>query len=134
MHDVELLPFGPGKTQLWASAAVRAAIADHHKSTQPTGRLLMLLKRYTQNGFRCYEGGKGCPIKYEWDGVYRIGPGDLFRIIGFYENGSRSVFVAIDAFTKRGTELSAAERRRIEAVAKVLSDGTWRKKTNGNHQ
>ena len=89
------------------------------------------LMRYAQNGFLLYE-GKEKPIRHEWDGVYRIGhPVDLFRILGFYEDDTKTNFIVIDAWMKGGQRLSASEQARIDAIATVKKNGLWRRKTNG---
>ncbi len=57
------------------------------------------LKRYAERGFREYEGDKS-PIRSEWNDVWRVGHSStLFRLIGFYEDDDKEVFIAIDAFT-----------------------------------
>jgi hypothetical protein len=67
----------------------------------PKGIAMKNLERYSKNGLWKYDRGRGSPVKPEWGGVYRIAPTrSLFRIYGFYEGGSLSDFIAIDAFTR----------------------------------
>jgi hypothetical protein len=123
MHDVSELFWDIScQTKIWISAAARKGIADYHQKK----RVMMLLERFATRGFQNFEGPKR-PIAPEWDGVYRFNPGTLFRITGFYEGGSRTSFIAIDAMLKRQTKLSSAERRRIDEVARVRKENDWRK-------
>ncbi len=61
------------------------------------------------------------PIRHEWDGVFRIGDESLFGVIGYFDvDGS---FLAIDAYLKSGTKLSAPQRKRIDDVAALKQNG-----------
>ena len=116
----ELFPDEPCKTRIWLADRVAKAIGHDAK-------LLKKLKRYAKNGFEYYE-GKDFPLRYEGDGIYRIGHrDDLFRIIGFYAGGSKSAFIAVDAFTKPGQKLSKPQRDRIHLAGRIKRDGTWRR-------
>lgn len=129
MIDVnEVFPGRPQKTRLYASAAVIKGIEQYQKRRERhRGQLVKKLYYWAQNGFELFEGDKS-PIRHEWNGVYRIGQQiDLFRIIGFYEDGQKKSFIAIDAFMKTDQRLTESERHRIDAVAKVRKDGNWRK-------
>ena len=107
------------ETRIWLAERVAKAIGND-------ARLLKKLKQYAENGFLLYE-GKDFPLRLEKPGVYRIGHrNDLFRIIGFYAGSSRSEFIAADAFKKRGQSLSKSQRERIDRVARIKRDGTWR--------
>src|SRR4051812_6669723 len=113
MHEVEELFAGVlCQTRFWISDAATKAI-DDYLSTRPqeAGKLAAKLKYYAQAGFLRFE-GEGNPIKHEWDGVYRIAWEGLFRIVGFYEDDRKKDFIAIDAFLKKKTKLSAKERDR----------------------
>jgi hypothetical protein len=127
----DLFPGTACATRLLFSRAVTEAIAEYAgKNKRHGGQLLSRLQMYAKNGFHLFEGEKR-PIRPEWGGVYRIGhPVDLFRIIGFYADGSRGSFVAIDAFVKRGHGLGASERRRIDAVAAVKKNRLWLRRTD----
>ncbi len=130
MCEVEELFAGAShRTRIWMSKACRKAVNDYcRKREKHRGMLLHKLKRQAEAGFGLFEGPQS-PIRHEWDGVYRVGyPIDLFRILGFYEDGSRRNFIAIDAYTKHGQKLSATDRHRIDAVAKIKRDGQWRKR------
>lgn len=108
------------RTDLWLSRAVVNALASEVW-------MLDKLDHWTRAGFTDYT-GKGKPIRYEWDGVHRIGTTrSQFRLIGFYDGKPGACFIAIDAFTKRKQQLSAKERRRIDEVARVRRDGRWRR-------
>jgi hypothetical protein len=129
MHDVEeLFPGVLCQTRVWTSAVVRNGIAEFCQANRRHGeQLLRSLRQYAVNGFALYEGDDR-PIRHEGQHVYRIGRRiSKFRIYGFYEDGTRRTFIAIDAFTKRGTKLSAAERGRVDTVARVRDNGLWRK-------
>jgi hypothetical protein len=89
---------------------------------------LKALEHYATSGFARFEGEKA-PIRYEVDGVWRVAyEPSLFRLIGFYEDGGKTTFVAIDAFKKRGQQLSGPERARIKEVARVRHEGDWRRR------
>ncbi len=91
---------------------------------------LRKLKYYAERGFESLEHGDG-PIRYEANGVYRIGhSSSLFRLIGFYGDVKKEEFVIIDAFTKGGQKLSAPQRRRIAEVARIRQRTLrWRKRS-----
>ena len=127
MHKVTELKLGEAcVTRVWLSMKALREIERFRRRGDPEGAFLKRMQRYAKAGFRKWEGGHGYPIKYEWDGVYRVRPtGGLFRIIGFYENDDRSRFIGIDAFMKKKMKLSAAERQRIDAVADVKRAGSW---------
>ncbi len=129
MHEVAELRLGPScRTRVWLSEKAQKEIKKFRKNSDPDRVFLKRLKRYAQNGFWFYEGDKQ-PIQHEWDDVYRIRPTDsLFRIIGFYENEDRAHYIAIDAFLKKGQQLTDGQRRRIDAVAAVKRDGDWKRK------
>src|SRR6266545_502161 len=126
MYEVEELFAGdPCRTKLWVSVQVSRAISDFAlKNRRSVEQLLKRLQHYTKNGFSNYEGDG--PIRYEWDGVYRIGhKSNLFRIIGFYDGG-KTEFIAIEAFTKHGQKLSKPEKNRINEVVRVKEQRLWR--------
>lgn len=79
------------------------------------------------NHLRLFE-GNNLIIRHEWGGIYRFGLySSLFRIYGFYEDVSRSSFIAIDAITKGKQKLNKAERKRIENVLEVKINHNWRR-------
>lgn len=116
----ELFPDVHCETRVWlADRVVRAIGRD--------ARLIKKLKRYAENGFRFYE-GKEFPLRYEGNGVYRIGHrGDLLRIVGFYAGETASEFIAVDAYRKRGQGLSKPQRDVVEEAARIKREGTWRR-------
>jgi len=116
------------RTEVWISDDALAAIEKYvRKKENPRGFLLKKLKHYAMNGFENYVGSDK-PIRHEWDGVYRIGhDNNLFRVLGFFDGRGDGIFISADAYLKRGQDLSAADRRRINAVARIKAEGTWRK-------
>lgn len=116
------------ETEVWASEDVVRAIDELPEGSKERSVVLGKLVYYARAGFRKHE-GKGCPIRNEGDGVFRIGLwADLFRIIGFYTSDRRDEFIAISAFTKRGQKLVKQERKKIKIVARIKQDGSWRKR------
>ncbi len=116
------------RTEVWI--AEKAAKALNKFRRRGDGReFLQKLAHYSKAGFQEFEGDKN-PIRSEGHGVWRVrhSPSSLFRLIGFYEDGDKAAFIAIDAFTKSGTRLSAAERGRIKSVAQVRRDRLWKKR------
>lgn len=136
MHRVSELKLGGAcATRVWLSEKAQAEIRAYRKKHDPHGAFLKRMQRYAQTGFGTFEGDRGCPIRHEGNGVYRVAPtGDLFRIIGFYENNARRDYIGIDAFLKTGRELTAAQRDRIRAVAKVYRDHDWERVDDGDPQ
>ena len=115
------------KTRVFVSKSAMKQIAAHvARKKDPDGTYLKTLTRAGMNGFWLLERTVPPVVKPEWDGVWRFGPkGYLFRLIGFYSDPCQDRFIIIDAFLKLGTRLNAAERKRIDAVAKVLRDVNW---------
>ena len=127
MHQVKEVDFEcECQTRLWFSEAVQESVSEHRRKGDPNGAFWKKIKRYSQNGFGNYEGSKQ-PVKPEWDGVFRVGTVDsLFRIYGFYEDGTnKKEFIAIDAFLKGGQKPNAAERQRIDRVVEVKKNRQW---------
>lgn len=116
------------RTEVWV-----ADMAKRELEESAPGEFLQKLEYFAKAGFRNFEARKGNPIKHESGGVYRVGlHSSLFRLIGFYEDDRKTCFIALDAFTKRKQKLSAPERDRINEIAKIRADGSWRKrKLNG---
>ncbi len=129
MVEVHGLFVGRGfKTEVWLTDKVREQLCDSEKA----GELAAKLEYFAKVGFINFEAKVGRPIKYEWNGVYRIGlHASLFRVIGFYEDDRKTGFVGVDVFTKGGQKLSKAEKKRIKEVAKIKADASWRKVPNG---
>lgn len=132
MVEVYELSFGlPNPpTRVWISADALKTFNKYQKREQPTKSFIKKLKRYSERGFWNFQGDSKSkrPIRPEWDDILRIGEiSSLFRLYGFYEDGSKSNFIIIDAFLKHDTALSEAERKRINEVAKVKRDRTWEK-------
>ncbi len=127
MHVVDGLFVGNEyRTDVWI-AEKAAKVLNKFRERGAGLKFVKKLRYYARAGFQEFEGDKA-PIRFEWDGVWRVArPSSLFRLIGFYED-DKAAFIAIDAFTKSGTRLSAAERRRINAVARVKRDGLWKKR------
>jgi hypothetical protein len=117
----ELFPGKPYKTRLWLSQRAIDELADYRDN--PPGRFLAKVKHYAKNGFGAY--ANSTILKREWRGVWRIADG-RFRLIGFFENDfTKGDFIALDAFLKRGQELSRAQRARIDKVADIKESGAW---------
>jgi len=119
-----------GATELWLSDKVWRELKRLDSTVK--GRFLKQLKRCCDGGFVNYE---GMLVVCEWSEVYRIGFGwSLFRIIGFYEDGTNKTrFIGMDAYLKHGQKLSAADRDRINATAAIKKNRAWRKVV-GNEQ
>ena len=118
------------RTSVWISPSVKKGFAELAKRDRTTaGRFLKKLEYYARKGFGSSEGGKGAPIRHEWEGVYRVRLHEsLFRIIGFYEGRDKRLFIAMECFKKRGDDLSPSDRDRINAVVNVKLCGDWRKR------
>lgn len=116
------------QTQVWISDSAAGAIKERAGTKEnPIGALLMKLQHYARSGFRYFE-GKGKPIRYEGDGVFRVGlRSDLFRLIGFYTGSRKSEFITVDTYRKRGQKRSATYTARVKKVARIKRDGLWRK-------
>jgi hypothetical protein len=129
MEEVTEVPFGvPCKTRIWFSRRVQEEVARFRKKGDPNGAFWKRLKRHAENGLWTAEHGSPPPVQAEWDGVYRLGYVDtLFRIIGFYEDASKSDFIAIDAYLKKGRKLNDPQRERINYVAAVKKERRWKK-------
>ena len=87
-------------------------------------RFLKKVERYARAGFEHYTSSSG-PIRHEWDGVFRVGDGGLFRLIGFFAGAE---FIVIDGFLKKGQQLGNRERARIDRVADLKRSKAWRKR------
>ncbi len=112
------------KTEVWISDSVRETIAE--QAPEP---FLAKLNYAARSGFWELEGKRNALIRPEWDEVYRIGMhANLFRVYGFYEAANKRSFIGLDAFTKKGQELRAAERSRITEVGQVKRESEWRKR------
>ncbi len=113
------------RTQVWIEEAAGKALENFMRERVGL-QLAKKVKEYAKAGFSTFA-STGGPIRYEWDGVHRIGiRASLFRLIGFY-NG-QDEFVIMDAYLKRGQELSSSERRRIDTVARIMASKSWKKR------
>ena len=126
-----------GETDVWMTEAVVDEIFDHDGIASenmdlnniPAG-LFKKIDYFSKAGFRNHEGKRGQPIKYEGEGVYRIGVSDLFRVYGFYEDEARKIdFIAITTWSKHGQKNTQRERDIISHVAEVKKNGSWTKNT-----
>jgi hypothetical protein len=134
IHEVTEVRFGVRcKTTLWLSQKAREGIDDYRKKGDPDGAFWKKIKRYAINGFDLYERGRPSPVLFEWDGVFRVSTGTLFRLYGFYSGDSKSEFIVVDVALKRGMELSKSERSQIDEVARVRREGLWKKVQNDNY-
>ncbi|HEY8665602.1 MAG TPA: hypothetical protein VIL86_03010 [Tepidisphaeraceae bacterium] len=119
-------------TAVWISDKVKSGLAEHAQTKdKKAGAFLKKLDYYAKAGFRNFE-GEGCPIRHEGDGVYRIAQ-DLFRVIGFYEDDKKSVYIAVATFNKGGQKLSGPEREAIQKAAEIKEKKLWRRKDDGNY-
>ena len=117
------------ETDVWVSDEVREALGEYSPTGKKPGFFLQKLQYWARGGFAKFECKKGCPIRPEWDGVYRIGlHGDLFRVYGFYDGPTKSMFIAVDALMKRGQKPTKAEKQAIDEVARVKRDGDWHRR------
>lgn len=119
------------RTEVWAADRVFDELEEFARANDAGKQFSLKLKYYARGGFAAFE-RKG-PIRHLWDGVYRVGlKSSLFRVYGFYDGDGKGVFIAIDAFKKRTTELSSAENGRINEVARAKRDKLWKKRgSNG---
>src|ERR1700722_19050074 len=101
-------------THLWVTESVMKALTQY-----VDGPFAMNVQRMCENGFAIYERGNWPKVKYEWDGVYRIGiKQKLCRLIGVYEDGtSKGHFICPDCLEKGGQNLNASDRQRIDGAA-----------------
>ena len=131
-YQVELVL--EGETDVWMTGSAFDAIHEHDgteagmEPDEPDQGLLRKIRHYSTHGFGKFEGRKR-PIKYEGNGVYRIGYGDLFRIYGFYNGPQRREFIAIRPHLKRGQKNTARERNAIAEVQRAKDNGDWEKIT-----
>lgn len=124
-----LFPSSALRTVVWVSDTVREAIGEYTGTERKQGAFLKKLHLCATAGFAKYEGDEKCPIRYEWDGVYRVGlHADLFRVYGFYEDPRKTSFIAVDALMKKGQKLTRHEKDRINEVARVKRTGDWSRK------
>lgn len=128
IHVVDELFVGDDfATDVWASEDVQQALGRLPPDVRV--RFLDKLRYYATGGFGVFTGGRGRPIRVEWEGVFRVAHSpSLFRVIGFFDERHNAVFIAMDAFKKQGKKLTSKERRRIDAVARVNAQGNWRKR------
>ena len=113
------------RTDVWIAEKAAKALNKFQKRGDGL-RFLQKLEYYAKVGFKKFDGFKN-PIRSEGRGVWRVRHSSLFRLIGFYDDG-KAAFIAIDAFTKSGTSLSVAERKRINKVAQVKRDRLWKRR------
>lgn len=130
---VDPLHVGEFATEVWTSEKLQDFVKRYfRKHREEIMRLLGKIEDYARAGFENFEGSQ-LAIRHEFDGVYRIGrDASLFRMIGFYENDRRSCFLLMDGFLKRGQKLSASDRNRIRAVARIKRLGLCIKRARGN--
>lgn len=111
-------------TEVWLTETALEDLSRFARSNDGR-RFIKKLSWWSEKGFESFTGKENVPIRYEGDGVYRIGiRASLFRMIGFFDDRS---FIVIDSFTKSGQGLSSAERTRIAQVAKIKALRLWRK-------
>lgn len=116
-------------TDVWVTEQAMKQLGKFKKSGTPYKQYLLKLKHYATNGFWNFEGNEGEPIRAEGSSVYRVAHvSSLFRLIGFYEDDTRTVFISIDAFKKGGRKLTSAQRDRINTVARVKKERRWKKR------
>jgi hypothetical protein len=124
MYLVDPLFAGPEYRTTVLISEGAAETLDEFSWSEDGKRFVKKLREYARNGFRNYTGGES-PIRYEWDGVFRIcHRSTLFRLIGFYVD--QDTFIVIDGFEKHGTKLRPNERARIDRVAEVKGTSDWR--------
>lgn len=120
-HQVHELFDVSCQTRVWITKRVENELWTFTKSRDHHRRFLACLERYAKNGFWNYDRCKSDPIRFEGDGVYRVGiKAFLFRVYGFYETNERKSFIAIDAFLKKDKKLNSSDRARIAEVARIL--------------
>jgi hypothetical protein len=127
VHEVkDIFPGIDCKTRVFMSDKAEDSIIKFAKKHRPAiPDLLQKLKRYAQNGFANYEGSDK-PIRSEGGGVFRFGNDNTrFRLVGFYEDQSRTSFIGIEFYLKSG---QAGDVGLIASVREVRSKRRWRKK------
>jgi len=114
------------KTRVWLSSSVQKDVMKYRRKNDPNGLFWKKLCWCSvEAGFEHAELAE--MVRHEGNGVYRFGIKEsLFRLIGFYDGG-KSNFIVIDSFLKQGQTLNAAERKRVEEVARVAKAKLWRK-------
>jgi len=131
MHIVDALFVGSDfVTSVWMSRDADKTLKKFQKKHRTEiPKLLAKVEHWAEGGFVNFEGGEGYPIKHESDGpgVYRLGHKTLFRLLGFYENDDKGLFIIIDAFLKSGESLNSSDKDRIRAVANVKKYRQWQK-------
>lgn len=130
IHVVDELFVGEAyATQVWVSEVVRDKL-DRLGRTDAGRRFLEKIAYYAEQGFGDFTGGRGCPIRTEGQGTFRVSQSvsSLFRVIGFFDGPDNAVFIAMDAFTKKGQGLSNAQRKRIAEVARIKAKHEWRRR------
>ena len=127
MDVAELFQDESNLTRVCISGAAAKALAGFQATKEnPSGALLKKLHHWAKNGFWNYEAAEG-PIRHESDGVYRLGIRlHLYRLIGFYADDDKHVFIIADAYLKKGQKLSGDDRKRIRHVATCKRDRLWR--------
>ncbi len=125
MHIVdELFPGKPLRTRVWVTKKARKEIENCKYPKREC--MLNLIEDMAQNGFGNFIGDHDS-IRRKDNGVYAIQrDGDLFRVIGFFENNTHTNFIAIDCFMKTGQKLGKKQRDCIAKVKKVcFGNKTW---------
>ncbi len=112
------------RTAVWLSDSAWSAVRDFERADQLGARFVAKLKHCAIAGFRNHYGGF---VRKEPAGAFALGDeSSLFRLYGFYFGANE--FIGIDAFTKRTTRLSGAERSRIVTVAYIRDNELWKKR------
>lgn len=112
-------------TEVWVSESVKEAIAQYALTERTQGEFLKKLNYWANRGFASLE-GRGCPIRHEWDGIYRVGMyATLFRIYGFYEGARKAEFIAVTSTTKREQRLRPADKNQINEASRIKTENDW---------
>lgn len=121
-------PHASLRTRVWITQHALQEFKKYQNREQPQKKFIKKLKRYAESGFANFEGSEGIdPIRHEWNGVFRISDGSLFRLYGFYENENRSDFIIIEAILKRKSKLSSTIKDKIDNIANIKREKSWTK-------
>lgn len=119
-------------TELWMSAEALTELEAKckHEGKNTLEKCLSKLKTIAQGGFRNWEGEENAHIRHETGKTYRVRykTSSLTRLIGFYEDDSKRVFVALAAIYKhKGDKYTAKQRGIIEWVDSVRTNDGWKR-------
>lgn len=112
------------RTQVLISPAAALEIA-----TSPEGEACMKkLATFAQGGFKNYEGEENAAIRHETGRTFRIRhkASSLLRVLGFYTDDTKSVFVILDAVQKPSNgKYTSQQNKRMQAISNAAVNNDW---------